>query len=77
MPSVEVKNAKVMGHVIQAARQARGIKASEISERLGIAPQYLSMIENGAKNLFITRLFRIISRLGIKVVFTYDPPEDS
>lgn len=74
MVSVDVKNAKVLGQVLQAARRAKGVNAATLAESINITPQYLSHIENGSRNLFVTRLFRLIHRLGITVTLTFHAP---
>lgn len=74
MVTVDVKNAKVLGQVLQAARRAKEINAANLAESVNITPQYLSHIENGSRNLFITRLFRLMHRLGITVTLSFDAP---
>jgi len=38
----------VLGRVLVAARDRAGVKQSEVAERLGLPPSYLSKVENGA-----------------------------
>jgi transcriptional regulator with XRE-family HTH domain len=66
-----VKNMKELGAVIKAARENLGIPQKVFAEDLNVSPQYLVGLEGRAKNLFGTRLFRAIRRLGITVTITY------
>jgi transcriptional regulator with XRE-family HTH domain len=73
MPSIEVKNARVLGQVIKAARHAAGVSAATLTDKLGMSTQYLSRLENGVPTIFSTRLFRILNSLRIRVVLTFEP----
>lgn len=74
MVTVDVKNAKVLGQVMQAARRANEVNAADLAESVNITPQYLSHIENGSRNLFVTRLFRLMHRLGITMTLSFSTP---
>ncbi|WP_238902697.1 helix-turn-helix transcriptional regulator [Clostridium sp. YIM B02506] len=53
---------------IKAFRVGQGIKANELSRRIGITRQYLRLIENGeAKNPSRTIMKKIADELGTSV----------
>lgn len=72
MPSVDVKNAKVLSQVLKAAREGQGVQAQDLGDGLGLTPQYISMLESGISTLFVTRLFRVLNRLNIKMTLSFD-----
>ena len=72
MPSVDVKNPKVLSQVIKAAREGQGVQAQDLADGLGLTPQYVSMLESGISTLFATRLFRVLNRLNIKMTLSFD-----
>ena len=71
MPTTTVKNMKELGHIIKVARENLALPQKTLAEELNVSPQYLVGLEGSAKNLFGTRLFRAIRRLGITVTVTY------
>ncbi|GAA1889289.1 hypothetical protein GCM10009715_38910 [Paeniglutamicibacter psychrophenolicus] len=73
MPSIDVKNAKVLSQIIKAAREGQGVQAQDLADRLGLTPQYISKLESGTSTLFATRLFRVLNRLNIKMTLSYEP----
>lgn len=77
MPSIDVKNAKVLAQVIKAAREERGIHAADLADSLGLSPQYISKLESGTSTLFATRLFRVLNRLNVKVTISYEPKKQA
>ncbi len=77
MPTVTVRNFRDLADIIKATREARGIRQEDLAGELGVSRVVLSRIENGASPLVITRLFRILRRLGITIAVTYEvPPKD-
>jgi len=54
-----------IGATVRRARRARGITQAELADDLGITRQYLSELENGVDNLYITRLFEVLDHLDI------------
>lgn len=71
MPTFEVRNAKGLGAAIRHARTGREITQSQLAEELDISRRYLQELEKGAPNLWSTRLFRTLRRLGITVTVSY------
>lgn len=49
----------VLGKVLTAARETRGLKQSTVAERLGLPASYLSKIENGTRRLDVIELIHI------------------
>ncbi|MGV8858220.1 helix-turn-helix domain-containing protein [Rhodoglobus sp.] len=72
MPTIGITNFKDLGAVVKVARQAQGIRQEDIAETLGFSRNYLREIESGKPNLFASRLFRTLNKLGIRVTVTYE-----
>ena len=53
----------LLGRVLVRAREARGLKQSEVAARLGVPPSYLSKIENGTRRLDAIELIHIAEAL--------------
>lgn len=71
MPTVEIRNMKTLGAVIRATRLTEEIAVPEFADSVNVTPQYLWQIESGASPLFITRIFRMLKRLNIKLMVVY------
>jgi transcriptional regulator with XRE-family HTH domain len=77
VPTYSVKNPKELGSVIQGARIAKGLAQKDTAEAIAVNRQYIVGIESGMKNLFGTRLFRLLRTLGVTVTLSWnDPPDD-
>lgn len=76
MPTIGITNFKDLGAVIKAVRQSRGLRQEDFSDALGFSRNYLREIESGKPNLFVSRLFRSLNRLGIRVTVTYELPQN-
>ena len=74
MPTAEVRNLKTLGAVVRHVRTASGVTQAELADELNISRRYLWEIERGEQNLFITRLFRTLRKLNIRVHVTYEVP---
>lgn len=55
----------VLGRVLVKAREARGLKQSEVAQSLGLPPSYLSKIENGSRRLDVIELVHIAAAMGV------------
>jgi transcriptional regulator with XRE-family HTH domain len=53
----------LLGRVLVQAREARGLKQSEVAARLGMPASYLSKIENGTRRLDAIELIHIAEAL--------------
>lgn len=60
-------NLKMLGTNIQSKRKARNLNQEELAFRVGISRNYMSMIENGKKEVSITFLVEIAKNLGCTV----------
>jgi transcriptional regulator with XRE-family HTH domain len=49
----------VLGRVLVKAREAQGLKQSEVAQRLGLPASYLSKVEKGTRRLDVIELVRI------------------
>ena len=54
----------VLGRVLVKAREAQGLKQSEVAQRLGLPASYLSKVENGTRRLDVIELIRIAEAMG-------------
>ena len=75
MPPTEIKNLKTLGAVVRHVRTASGVTQEDLADELNITRRYLWEIERGTQNLFITRLFRTLRKLNIRVHISYDEPD--
>ena len=60
-------NLKMLGTNIQSKRKAKNLNQEELAFRVGISRNYMSMIENGKKEVSITFLVEIAENLGCTV----------
>ena len=74
MPTIGITNFKDLGAVIKAVRESEGIRQEDVSDALGFSRNYLREIESGKPNLFSSRLFRTLNKLGICLTVTYQLP---
>jgi transcriptional regulator with XRE-family HTH domain len=74
MPTYIVKNPKELGSVIQDARISKGLAQKDTAEAIAVNRQYIVGIESGTKNLYGTRLFRLIRSLGLTVTVSWGEP---
>jgi HTH-type transcriptional regulator / antitoxin HipB len=58
------RSARDLGAFVRRARRARGLTQAQLADELGISRQYLSELENGVENLYVTRLFEVLDELG-------------
>lgn len=56
---------KLLGAVLQRARERAGIKQSELAARLAVPASYLSKIENGTRRLDVIEFIRIAEAIGV------------
>lgn len=59
------RSARDVGAYVRRIRRARGLTQAELADELGITRQYLSELENGVENLYITRLFEVLDHLDV------------
>ena len=60
-------NLKMLGTNIQSKRKAKNLNQEELAFRVGISRNYMSMNENGKKEVTITYLVEIEENLGCTV----------
>lgn len=63
----QTRSARDIGRFVKQARRRRGVSQAALADELGLTRQYVSELESGAGNLYITRLFEIFDELGIDV----------
>lgn len=66
-PWAQARSARDIGRFVQKARRGRGISQAALAEELGLTRQYVSEVESGVGNLYITRLFEMFDELGVDV----------
>jgi len=76
VPTVAVRNFRDLAAVMKAARESRDIRQEDLAEELGFPRIALSRLETGKSPLVISRLFRVLRRLGITLTVTYTIPTD-
>lgn len=54
----------ILGEVLVHAREARGLRQTEVAERLGVPPSYMSKVENGTRRLDVIEFVRIAEAIG-------------
>ena len=59
------RSARDIGATVRRARRARRLTQTDLADELGITRQYLSELENGVDNLYITRLFEVLDHLDL------------
>lgn len=62
-----------LGAFVQQTRQEKGISQSELADQLGLTRQYVSELESGTPTLYATRLFEILTELGVSVRLERQP----
>ena len=62
-----VTNAADLGAFLRSIREEAGLSQEEIAERLDIDRRYVYQIESGTPTLYATRLFALLSQLGIRL----------
>ena len=78
MPTLKARKQQDIAAVIRAAREASGLSQEALAERLAFPRDYMGDLESGSRNLYISRLFRVLHELGITVTLAYgDDDADS
>lgn len=63
-----IEQRKILGGKVREVREKRGLTQEELALAIGNgSKQYISSIENGAKNITIDVLCRIANALNVKV----------
>lgn len=57
---------KTFGPVLRQLRNSKNITQEELSERVGVASPYISMLESGKKYPNLEMLFKLAESLGVK-----------
>lgn len=60
------KKSEVFGPVLRNLRHSKEMTQDELSERLGVASPYVSMLESSKKYPNLEMLFKIADALGVK-----------
>ncbi|MDR1432283.1 MAG: helix-turn-helix domain-containing protein [Propionibacteriaceae bacterium] len=71
MPTIPVRRFRDIGAVVRAVRESRGITQEELAESLAFTRDYLRTLEQGKPTLHLSRLFRVLDNLGIRISITY------
>jgi transcriptional regulator with XRE-family HTH domain len=76
MPRHEIRKYSDLGEAIKHVRLARGMTQSDLAEKLGFERFYVRELESGTRPpLFVTRLFRVLRLLRIRVTVSYELDE--
>lgn len=60
---------KMIGKRIKKARENKKITQAVLSEKMGVSPEYISKVENGASHFNIGRLFQVGELLDVSEVY--------
>jgi HTH-type transcriptional regulator / antitoxin HipB len=63
----QARGPRDLGRFVQQSRRRRHLSQAALADELGLTRQYVSEVESGVGNLYITRLFEIFDELGIDV----------
>jgi transcriptional regulator with XRE-family HTH domain len=58
---------RAVGQAIRAMRQQKAMTLDELSERSGLSPSFMSLVERGRSSLALTSLFAVARALGVDV----------
>ncbi|WP_418276817.1 helix-turn-helix domain-containing protein [Isoptericola jiangsuensis] len=61
------RSARDIGRFVRRIRQDRHLSQAALADELGLTRQYVSEVEGGVGNLYITRLFEIFDELDVDV----------
>jgi HTH-type transcriptional regulator/antitoxin HipB len=64
-----IVSSKNMGVVLRDIRKQQGLTQAEVGKRVGLDQKKVSLLENGNSNCRIDSLFRLLSALGVGLVF--------
>lgn len=67
---VEVRTAADFALAVAEARHAAGLTQAQVAERTGIERTYLARMEAGLSTVLLSRLLRVLTRLGARVTVT-------
>lgn len=56
-----------LGALIQRARVRGGLTQQQLAEHMGISRRYVSEMESGKPGLYTSRLFDLLTELGIRL----------
>lgn len=56
-----------LGSLIRRARAREGLSQAQLAEQLGISRRYVGEIESGKPGLYTSRLFDLLTELGIRL----------
>ena len=56
---------RILGDVLTRAREAAGVKQTDLAVRLGMPASYLSKIENGTRRLDVIELIQIAEAMNV------------
>lgn len=60
---------KIIGHRIREKRQKAKLTQEQLAEKLDVAPEYISRIENGRAQVNLKRLGEISALLGVPIEY--------
>lgn len=72
MPTIALRRFRDLGVVVRTVRMSQGLTQDELARSLVFDRNYLSRLEAGTPTMYVSRLFRVLDRLGIRLTVTYD-----
>lgn len=67
LSGLKTDEVRAVGQAIRAMRQQRAMTLDELSERAGLSPSFMSLVERGRSSLALTSLFAVARALSIDV----------
>ena len=77
MKQHRVRKQMDLGAVVRAAREEQGLTQAQLAEALVVPRDYIVDLENSKRTLQMTRLFRVLGKLGIKMELEWGADEES
>lgn len=76
LSGLKTDEVRAVGQAIRATRQQRAMTLDELSERAGLSPSFMSLVERGRSSLALTSLFAVARALGVDVAQLLPPTEE-
>lgn len=72
---VEIRRPQDVGLALSEARHVAGLTQVQLSEDCGVERTYLAKLESGVSTLLLSRLLRLLRRLGARLLIEF--PDDT
>ncbi len=76
LSGLKTDEVRAVGQAIRTLRQQLAMTLDELSERAGLSPSFMSLVERGRSSLALTSLFAVARALGVDVAELLPPTEE-